>query len=130
MTDKAGLIGLLHRADWTTLRLSARLSDGSTVVIAPGKRYRFETAGYLTGCDGGRPWHLLDEDDDDDDGEVHWFGGLEPSVPRLLRPAWLLEGFELEVRGRVWCAAARRWTSWLRRGRISATRPKRPSMPS
>jgi hypothetical protein len=38
MTDEAGLIGLLHRADWTRLRLSARLSDGSTVVIAPGKR--------------------------------------------------------------------------------------------
>ncbi len=101
MTDEAGLIGLLHRADWTRLRLSAGLSDGSAVVIAPGKRYRFETAGYLTGCDGGRPWHLLDADDDDDDGEVHWFGGPEPPVPRLLCPAWLLEGFKLEVRGRV-----------------------------
>ena len=102
MTDEAGLIGLLHRADWTRLRLSARLSDGSTVVIAPGKRYRFETAGYVTACDGGRPWELSDEDDDeDDDGEVHWFGGPEPPVRRLLCPAWLLEGFELEIRGRV-----------------------------
>src|SRR5262245_41997447 len=101
MTGEAGLIGLLHRADWTRLRLSARLSDGSTMVIAPGKRYRFETAGYLTGCDGGRPWELSDEDDEDDGGEVRWFGGPEPPVPRLLCPAWLLEGFELEVRGRV-----------------------------
>jgi hypothetical protein len=43
MTDEAGLIGLLYRADWTRLTLSARLSDGSRVVIAPGLRYRFES---------------------------------------------------------------------------------------
>jgi hypothetical protein len=118
MTDEAGLVGLLYRADWTGLRLSARLSDGSTVVIAPGKRYRFETGGYVTGCDGGRPWELSDEDDDedDDDGEVRWFGGPEPPVRRLLCPAWLLEGFELEVRDGFGCAAARRWTPWRRRG--------------
>jgi hypothetical protein len=40
MTDEAGLIGLLYRADWTRLSLSAQLNDGSTVVIAPGERYR------------------------------------------------------------------------------------------
>src|SRR5215469_2469906 len=102
MTDEAGLVGLLHRADWTRLRLSARLSDGSRLVIAPGKRYRFETAGYVTGCDGGRPWELSDEDDDEDDeGEVHWVSGPEPPVRRLLCPAWLLETSRLEVRGRV-----------------------------
>jgi hypothetical protein len=103
MTDEAGLIGLLHRADWTRLSLSARLSDGSTVVVAPGKRYRFETAGYVTGCDGRRPWELSDEDDDidDDDGEVHWICGPEPPVRRLLCPAWLLESSRLEVGGRV-----------------------------
>ena len=103
MTDEAELIGLLHRADWTKLRLSAQVSDGSTVVIAPGKRYRYEFAGYVTGCDGGRPWELSDEEDDDDadGGEVHWISGPEPPLPRLLCPAWLLEGFELEVRGRV-----------------------------
>ena len=55
MRDEARLVGLLYRTDWTRLRLSARLSDGSTVVIAPGRRYRFEAAGYATGCDGGRP---------------------------------------------------------------------------
>jgi hypothetical protein len=56
----------------------------------------------VTGCDGGRPWELSDdEDDEDDDGEVHWFGGPEPPVRRLLCPAWLLEGSRLEVRGRV-----------------------------
>ena len=66
MTDEAELIGLLHRADWTKLRLSAQVSDGSTVVIAPGKRYRYEIAGYVTGCDAGCPWELSDEEDDDD----------------------------------------------------------------
>ncbi len=101
MTDDGGLVRLLHRADWTQLSLSARLNDGSTVVIAPGKRYRYETDGYVTGCDGRRPWELSDEEDDDDDGEVHWISGPKPPVPRLLCPAWLLEGFELEVRGRV-----------------------------
>jgi len=100
MMDEAGLVGLLYRADWTRLRLSARLSDGSTVVIAPGKRYRFETAGYVTGCDGGRPWELSDEDEIAE-GEVHWISGPEPPVRRLLCPAWLLESSGLEVRGRV-----------------------------
>src|SRR5215469_9820904 len=102
MTDDAALIGLLYRADWTRLTLSARLSDGSTVVIAPGKRYRFETPGYVTGCDGGRPWELPGEDGDaDDDEEQHWISGPEAPVPRLLCPAWLLETSRLEVRGRV-----------------------------
>ena len=102
MTDEAGLIGLPHRADWTRLRLSARLSDGSAVVIAPGQALPVRDGRVpLRARHGGRPWHLLDADDDDDDGEVHWFGGPELPVPRLLCPAWLLEGFKLEVRGRV-----------------------------
>jgi hypothetical protein len=62
MTDESRLIGLLHRADWMRLSLSAHASNGSTVVIAPGKRYRYETAGYVTGCDGERPWELLRSD--------------------------------------------------------------------
>jgi hypothetical protein len=33
------LISLLHRADWTRLCLSAEVSDRSTLLIAPGKRY-------------------------------------------------------------------------------------------
>jgi hypothetical protein len=62
VSDEVGLIGLLHRADWTQLRLSAEVSDGSTLLIAPGKRYRYESAGYVTGCDGGRPWELSWDD--------------------------------------------------------------------
>jgi hypothetical protein len=36
MTDEAGLIGLLYRADWARLRLSARLSEGSTAAMGAG----------------------------------------------------------------------------------------------
>jgi hypothetical protein len=105
MTGEAELVRLLHRADWTRLSLSARVSNGSTLVVAPGKRYRLEAADYVRGCDGARPWELSDEDDDDDDadsdGEVHWISGPEPPLRDLLCPAWLLTGSRLEVRGRV-----------------------------
>jgi hypothetical protein len=101
MTDEAEVIRLLHRADWTRLSLSAQVNDGSTVVVAPGQRYRFETAGYITGCDGARPWRVSDEDDDDDADEVHWFSGPEPPLRDLLCPAWLLAGSRLEVGGRT-----------------------------
>ena len=33
----------MHRADWTRLSLSAQVSDGSTVTILPGRRYRLQT---------------------------------------------------------------------------------------
>jgi hypothetical protein len=39
MTGGPDLISLLHRADWTRLCLSAEVNDGSTLLIAPGKRY-------------------------------------------------------------------------------------------
>ena len=32
-TDEIGVIGLLYRADWTRLALSAELGDGSTVEL-------------------------------------------------------------------------------------------------
>lgn len=100
MSDDRGLVGLLHRADWTRLSMSAEVSGGSTVLIAPGKRYRYQSAEYVTGCDGGRPWELS-RDDDDPDGSVHWISGPEPPLRRLLCPAWLLEGSGLQVQGRV-----------------------------
>ena len=100
MTDEAETVRLLHRADWTQLRLHAQLADGSTVLVAPGKRYRFETAGYITGCDGTRPWKISDEEEDVD-GEVRWISGPEPPLRELLCPAWLLTGSRLEVQGRT-----------------------------
>jgi hypothetical protein len=99
--DGRSLVGLLHRADWTRLRMSAEVSDGSAVLIAPGKRYRYDSADYVTGCDGGRPWELARDDVDDPDGSVRWISGPEPPLRRLLCPAWLLDGSVLEVRARV-----------------------------
>jgi hypothetical protein len=112
MTGEPGLIGLLYGADWTRLSLSAEVSDGSAVLVAPGKRYWYRTPDYETGCDGVRAWELSaddadeddpDEDDADDgaDDEVTWIGRPEPPLDRLLCPAWLLKGSRLEVRGRV-----------------------------
>ncbi len=99
VSDVRDVVGLLHRADWTRLSLSAQASDGSAVLIAPGGRYRYDGAGYVTGCDGGRPWELsLDEDDSDP--AVHWVSGLEAPLPELLCPARLLEDSVLEVQGR------------------------------
>src|SRR5258707_6457695 len=95
------LVALLHRADWTRLSMSARVSDGSTVLVAPGRRYRYQAGEYVTGCDGGRPWDLPGEDVDDEDGSVHWISGPEPPIRELLCPAWMLESSRLEVRGRV-----------------------------
>jgi hypothetical protein len=100
MAGEPGLVGLLYRADWTQLALSAEVSDGSRVLIAPGKRYRYQTAEYVTGCDGGRPWELP-ADGDEVDGRVHWISGPEPPLARFLCPAWLLENSRLQVRGRV-----------------------------
>src|SRR5258706_11648515 len=101
MTGEGELVGLLHRADWTRLSMSARVSDGSTVLIAPGRRYRYQAGEYVTGCDGGRPWRLPGEDVDEVEGSVHWVSGPEPPIRELLCPAWLLESSRLEMQGRV-----------------------------
>jgi hypothetical protein len=102
VTDEAEAVRLLYRADWTQLRLRAQVNDGSTVLVAPGKRYRFEAAGYITGCEGARPWELSDEDEDEDNGgEVRWISGPEPPLVDLLCPAWMLTGSRLVVRGRT-----------------------------
>ncbi len=98
MTDEAGLVRLLHRADWTRLSMSAVVSDGSTVLIAPGKRYRYQTAEYLTGCSGGRPWELSDDNDDDTgDGSVHWNQRARAAAAQVAVPVLAAE--ELQAGG-------------------------------
>ncbi len=72
------------------------------LLIAPGRRYRQQGEGYLSGCDGDRSWHAVEDDDDDDGWTVVAAGGPEPPlVARLLRPSWLLIGFTLELGGPV-----------------------------
>ncbi len=51
------------------------------MLIAPGTRYRYESRGYVTGCDGTRPWEMPGDDEDDADGSVHWVSGPEPPLP-------------------------------------------------
>jgi len=101
MAGEPVVVGLLYRADWTRLSLAAVTDGGSRVLLAPGRRYRYESGGYVTGCDGTRPWELPGDDEDHVDGRVHWVSGPEPPLPELLCPAWLLVGSRLQVRGRV-----------------------------
>jgi hypothetical protein len=100
-TDETGVIGLLYRADWTRLTLSAELSDGSAALVAPGKRYRYQTSRRLTGCDGVRVWEMPADDEPFGGDRVSFISGPEPPMPRLLCPAWLLAHSVLQVRGRT-----------------------------
>jgi hypothetical protein len=103
MTGEPDLISVLHRADWTRLCMSADVSDGSTLLVAPGRRYREQMGEYVRGCDGDRPWELPPDGVDERgvDGRVHLVGGPEPPLPALLCPAWLLTSYRLEVQGQV-----------------------------
>ena len=98
MTGHVDVIGLLHRADWTRLSISARVNDGSTVLVAPGRRYREQTAEGIRGCDGDHAWTLPPWAAD---GTEHWVGRPEPPLRTLLCPSWLLRNSRLEVRGLV-----------------------------
>jgi hypothetical protein len=70
----------------------------SRLLIAPGGRYRLRTPDddgdeTVRGCDGDRPWILFS--DKEDGGHVRVFGAPDVPLPDLLRPSWLLSGFEL-----------------------------------
>ncbi len=99
MSAEPDLVSLLYRADWTQLTLSAAANDGTSILVAPGRRYRVAGEDGLTGCNGDRPWRLDAQDVQDGDGEVHWVSGPEPPLPDLLCPVWLLISSHLELRG-------------------------------
>jgi hypothetical protein len=72
-------------------------SSRFTLLVAPGRRYREQGEGYVSGCDGERAWRA---EQDDGDWSVEAVGGPEPPpAARLLRPSWLLTGFTLEPGG-------------------------------
>jgi hypothetical protein len=98
MTAEAEVLRLVQEADWTRLRLAAEASDGSRVLLAPGRRYRVQTPDGLRGCDGERAWRMPGPGQDRD---VSLIGGPEPPLPMLLCPAWLLRSSRIEVRGHV-----------------------------
>jgi hypothetical protein len=107
MPGEPELVGLLHRADWTRLRLAAELNDGTSVLIAPGRRYRRQDGARVWGCDGQHPWEP--PEDDGDDGGVHGISGPEPPLRALLCPAWLLPGTRLDVLGPVTACGRAAW---------------------
>jgi hypothetical protein len=73
-------------------------TDRSTLLLAPGRRYRQQGEGTVSGSDGERGWHAVEEDGS---WTVTETDGPEPPLEELLRPSWLLAGFTLEVTGRV-----------------------------
>jgi hypothetical protein len=101
MTGEPDLISLLYRADWTQLTLSAQVNDGSTLLIAPGRRYRLQAPDYLAGCDGGRPWEVSQDDGAGTQETVHRVRGPRPPLDQLLCPAQLLKRSRLDVTGHV-----------------------------
>jgi hypothetical protein len=99
MAGEPDLISLLYRADWTRLTLAAELSDGSSLLVAPGRRYRGQDGEEAWGCDGVHPWQPVP---DEMAGEtVHWITKVEAPLGALLCPAWLLTSSRLEVLGLV-----------------------------
>lgn len=121
------LVSLLYRADWTQLTLSAAVNDGTSILVAPGRRYRLAGEDGLTGCNGDRPWRLDVQDVQDGDGEVHWVSGPEPPLPDLLCPAWLLISSHLELRRPARAGATR--SGWRRPGARGATATGSGSVP-
>ncbi len=112
MLPEPELAGLLYRADWTQLTLAAGVTrvtgpahEGGEpyrvtgrLLVAPGRRYRLETVSedgqeLLKGCDGDRPWYRVSQPEDG--SRLQIFGDPQPPEPELLRPSWLLTGFDL-----------------------------------
>ncbi|HTX25572.1 MAG TPA: hypothetical protein VME19_00995 [Streptosporangiaceae bacterium] len=89
MTGDPDVIGLLQRADWTRPSISATVNDGSTLLIAPGRRYREQTADGIRGCDGERRWMRPAHAPDLAVHVTHGLDGPEPPLRTLLCPAWL-----------------------------------------
>src|SRR5437660_6739194 len=73
-------------------------TERSTLLVAPGRRYRQQGEGTLRGSDGERGWHAVEEDGS---WTVTGTGDPEPPLEELLWPAWLLVAFTLEITGRV-----------------------------
>jgi hypothetical protein len=98
----------------------------STLLIAPGGRYRYQGEGFRRGRDGERSWRVSD---DDPDTSVAELPSTKGPLDTLLRPSWLLTGFTLEIREPVTTVAGRaalRVTATPRRTIRAAREPERP----
>jgi hypothetical protein len=114
--------------EWEAATDPPRTDTGrSTLLIAPGGRYRQENESFISGCDGNRNWDAQRVDG-------RWVVGAvddaHPPLEKLLRPSWLLTGYVLETaeaftaygRDAVRVVATPRLTVRERTG--SATRPR------
>ncbi|HEX5287727.1 MAG TPA: hypothetical protein VFX25_02570, partial [Streptosporangiaceae bacterium] len=100
MTGEPDLISLLHHADWTRLSLAGELSDGSSLLVAPGRRYRRQAGRAAWGCDGDHPWEPAAEEMAG--RTAPWITSrIEAPFSLLLCPAWMLTSSRLEVLGPV-----------------------------
>jgi hypothetical protein len=100
------VIGLLHRADWTRLSLSAEVrfeSGRAALLIAPGGHYRMEHQdedGPVQGNDGQRGWTWWPSGrSEPSSAEVGLDDGRPVAV--LFCPQDLLDGYVLEILGPV-----------------------------
>jgi hypothetical protein len=100
------VIGLLHRADWTRLSLSAEVrfeSGRVALLIAPGGHYRMEHQdedGLVQGNDGQRGWTWWPSGrSEPSSAEVGLNDGRPVAV--LFCPQDLLDGYVLEILGPV-----------------------------
>ena len=131
------VIGLLHRADWTRLSLSAEVrfeSGRVALLIAPGGHYRMEHQdedGLVQGNDGQRGWTWWPSGrSEPSSAEVGLDDGRPVAV--LFCPQDLLDGYVLEILGPVTAcgrdAIAIAATPRAATGSANASRP--PSTPS
>jgi hypothetical protein len=116
-------MALLDHADWTRLSLAGEVSQSRDWVskgarpkahmhtgqafslhVAPGRRFRLDHGKLASGCDGTRAWAW--RADPPPDGIVYRPGSEPPPFATLMRPAWLLTGYDLEVLG-PWLACGR-----------------------
>jgi outer membrane lipoprotein-sorting protein len=106
MASLPEVIGLLHRADWTRLSLSAEVrfeSGRAALLIAPGGHYRMEHQdedGVVQGNDGQRGWTWWPSSrSEPSPAEVGLDDGRPVAV--LFCPQDLLDGYVLEILGPV-----------------------------
>ena len=106
MADLPEVIGLLHRADWTRLSLSAEVrfeSGRAALLIAPGGHYRMEYPdedGVVQGNDGQHGWTWWPSGRPEPSAaEVGLNDGRPVAV--LFCPQDLLDGYVLEIIGPV-----------------------------
>jgi hypothetical protein len=100
---QAAMPSWLHRDTPEPEGLDGFRSRRRKLLIAPGRRYREEDedSGWISGCDGERRWDQGGPGEPGAADPEEMSGDPVAPLPALLRPAPLLTGFVLDVRGPV-----------------------------